>query len=207
MKRLFFCFAAFAYFWFLPFVNAETSNTEAPDVLVKRVSNEVLDSIQKDPALQSGNIDKLIKLIDAQVLPHLNFNVMTASAVGPGWRQASATQKEQITAEFKQLLIRTYAGAFSQAKDVKLQFRPLRAAPDDSEVIVRSNIIPPRGEPIQLDYKLERTPQGWKIKDINVLGAWLVENYRKSFASKVNTGGVDALLSYLKQLNLDLAKN
>ena len=211
MKRLFAGLLIVNFFWFLPVAKADLAannhGIEAPDALVKRISNEVLTSIQKDPALQSGDIEKIIKLIDAQILPYLNFNAMTASAVGPGWRQASAAQKEQITTEFKQLLVRTYAGAFSQAKDVKLQFRPLRAAPDDTEVIVRSNIIPPRGEPISLDYKLERTPQGWKIKDVNVLGAWLVENYRKSFATKINTGGVEALLSYLKQLNIDLAKN
>jgi phospholipid transport system substrate-binding protein len=139
-------------------------------------------------------------------MPNVNFTRMTASAVGRGWREASVEQKNQLTQEFKLLLIRTYAGAFSQAKDVKMQFIPLRAAPDDSEVIVRTRVVPPRGEAIQLDYRLERTPQGWKIYDVNVLGVWLVENYRNSFAQEINKSGVDGLIRTLRQKNIDLAK-
>jgi phospholipid transport system substrate-binding protein len=185
--------------------NAQAS-ISAPDELIKRISTEVLGTIQKDKTLQDGDIDKLIKLVDERVMPNVNFTRMTASAVGRGWREASVEQKNQLTQEFKLLLIRTYAGAFSQAKDVKMQFIPLRAAPDDSEVIVRTRVVPPRGEAIQLDYRLERTPQGWKIYDVNVLGVWLVENYRNSFAQEINKSGVDGLIRTLRQKNIDLAK-
>jgi phospholipid transport system substrate-binding protein len=185
--------------------NAQASIT-APDELIKRISTEVLGTIQKDKALQDGDIDKLIKLVDERVMPNVNFTRMTASAVGRGWREASVEQKNQLTQEFKLLLIRTYAGAFSQAKDVKMQFIPLRAAPDDSEVVVRTRVVPPRGEAIQLDYRLERGSQGWKIYDVNVLGVWLVENYRNSFAQEINKSGVDGLIKTLRQKNIDLAK-
>lgn len=185
--------------------NAQASITP-PDELIKRVSSDVIGTIQKDKALQEGDIDKLVKLVDERVMPNVNFTRMTSSAVGRGWREASAEQKTQLTQEFKQLLVRTYAGAFSQAKDVRLQFTPLRAAPDDNEVVVRTKAIPPRGEAIQLDYRLERTAQGWKIYDVNVLGVWLVENYRNTFAQEINKGGIDGLIKSLKQKNADLAK-
>jgi phospholipid transport system substrate-binding protein len=179
----------------------------APDELIKHLSNEVIGTIQKDKGLQDADIDKLIKLVDERVMPSVNFSRMTASAVGRGWREANAEQKSQLTQEFKLLLVRTYAGAFSQAKDVKMQFSPLRAAPEDAEVVVRTKVVPPRGEAVQLDYRLERTAQGWKIYDVNVLGVWLVENYRNSFAQEINKGGVDGLIKTLRQKNIDLAKS
>jgi phospholipid transport system substrate-binding protein len=187
--------------------NQAAGSVTSPDELIKRVSTEVLDAIQKEKALQDGDIDKLIKLVDERVMPNVNFTRMTSSAVGRGWRGASAEQKTQLTQEFKLLLVRTYAGAFSQAKDVKMQFLPLRAAPEEAEVVVRTKAIPPRGEAIQLDYRLERTAQGWKIYDVNVLGVWLVENYRNSFAQEINKSGVDGLIKTLRQKNIDLAKS
>jgi phospholipid transport system substrate-binding protein len=203
---------AWALFAVLVFNNAISqvnpqNVTTAPDELIKRVSTEVLATIQKDKALQDGDIDKLMKLVDERVIPSVNFTRMTSSAVGRSWREASAEQKDLLTQEFKQLLVRTYAGAFSQAKDVKMQFLPLRAAPEDAEVVVRSKVVPPRGEAMQLDYRLERTAQGWKVYDINVLGVWLVENYRTSFAQEINKSGVDGLIKTLRQKNIDLAKS
>jgi phospholipid transport system substrate-binding protein len=200
------------FFAALMFGNAFAQNQASgivtpPDELIKRVSTEVLDAIQKDKALQDGDIDKLIKLVDERVMPSVNFTRMTSSAVGRGWRAASADQKIQLTQEFKMLLVRTYAGAFSQAKDVKMQFLPLRAAPEEAEVVVRTKAVPPRGEAIQLDYRLERTAQGWKIYDVNVLGVWLVENYRNSFAQEINKSGLDGLIKTLRQKNIDLAKS
>lgn len=178
-----------------------------PDELIKQISTSVVESIQKDPALQEGDIDKLIKLVDERVMPNVNFTRMTSSAVGRPWRDATPEQRTQLTQEFKLLLVRTYAGAFSQAKNVKLSFKPLRAAPEDNEVVVRTNVVPPRGEAIQLDYRLERGASSWKIYDVNVLGVWLVQNYRNTFAEEINRGGVDGLIKTLKQKNTELAKS
>lgn len=191
----------------LALVGASAARAEdlAPDELIKRMSTDVLGSIQNDKSLQDGNLDRVAKLVDEKVLPNTDFQRMTASAVGAGWRQATPDQRAQLTEQFKQLLLRTYAGAFSQAKNVKLEFKPLRASPDDTEVTVRSQVLQPQGDPIQLDYRMAKEPNGWKIIDVNVLGVWLVQTYRTSFAQEINRGGVDGLVKSLQQKNAELA--
>jgi phospholipid transport system substrate-binding protein len=161
---------------------------EAPDALVKRLSDDVLAAIKADKSIQAGDITKVIGLVDARILPHLNFQRMTASAVGPAWRQASPEQQKRLQDEFKILLVRTYSGALAQVADETVSVKPLRAAPADTEVVVRTEIRG-RGEPIQLDYRMEKTPgqgAGWKIYNLNVLGVWLVETYRSQFAAEIN---------------------
>ena len=173
----------------------------APDALVKSLSEDVLASIRKDPTLQSGDIGRLNALVDERILPHVNFEKMTRLAVGRNWREASPEQRQALTREFRSLLVRTYAGAVSTAKDYQVRMQPFRADPAEADVTVRTQAVPARGEPIQLDYRLEKTGAGWKIYDVNVLGVWLVENYRNTFAGEISRGGIDGLIKSLADRN------
>lgn len=176
---------------------------EAPDALIDRLTKDALDTIEKDPSVQAGDVGRIMQLLDEKVMPHLDFQRMTASAVGPGWRQATPEQRKRLEAEFKKLLVRTYAGAMSQAKNLTFSVKPLRASPDDKEVVVRT-LIKGRGDPAQLDYRLEKTPgvgAGWKIFNLNVLGVWLVDTYRSQFAAEINAKGVDGLIATLTERN------
>ncbi|MEO5796622.1 MAG: ABC transporter substrate-binding protein [Rhodoferax sp.] len=182
---------------------------EAPDALVKRISTEVLDTIKADKTLQQGNVSKIMVLVDTKIMPNVNFQRMTASAVGPGWRQATPEQQKKLQDEFKTLLVRTYSGALAQVtSDQEISMKPFRASPDDKEVLVRTE-VKGRGDPVQLDYRLEKTPgdgAGWKIFNLNVLGVWLVETYRSQFASEINAKGVDGLIASLAARNQANAK-
>ena len=181
---------------------------EAPDALIKRLSTEVLDSIRSDKAIQAGDVGRIIALVDARIMPNVNFQRMTASAVGPAWRQASEEQKKRLQEEFKTLLVRTYAGALTQVSEQTITVRPLRAAPEDKEVVVRSE-VKGQGDAIQLDYRLEKTPgegAGWKIYNLNVLGVWLVETYRSQFAQEINARGINGLITTLTERNKANAK-
>ena len=176
---------------------------EAADVFIKRMSTEVLDLIKADKSMRSGDIAKVVALVDTRIMPHVDFQRMTASAIGPGWRQATPEQQKRLQEEFKILLVRTYAGALSQISDQVIALKPLRAAPEDKEVVVRSEVRG-SGEPIQLDYRLEKTPgqgSGWRIFNINVMGVWLVETYKSQFAQEINAKGVDGLIESLAARN------
>ena len=173
---------------------------EGPDALIKRISADVLDSIKADKEVQNGDLTKVIGLVDSKIMPNVNFTRMTASAVGRTWRQATPDQKKRLQDEFKILLVRTYSGALSQVKDQSISIKPLRAGPTDSEVVVRTEVLG-RGDPAQLDYRMEKTASGWKIYDLNVLGVWLVETYRTQFAQEINAKGVDGLIASLAQRN------
>ena len=172
----------------------------APDALIRQVSTEVIETIKADKSLQSGDVSKIVTLVDTKVMPHVNFQRMTASAVGRNWRNATPEQQKRLQEEFKTLLVRTYAGALTQVKDQTVQLRPMRAAAEDTEVVVRTE-VKGKGEPIQLDYRLENTEGGWKIYDVNVLGVWLVEQYRNQFAQDINAGGIDGLIAKLAERN------
>jgi phospholipid transport system substrate-binding protein len=174
---------------------------QAPDALVKQVSNEVIDSVKADKSIQAGDVKKIMALVDSKVLPHVNFQRMTAAAVGRYWRQASPEQQQKLQAEFKTLLVRTYSGALTQVRDQVVELKPMRSKPEDSEVVVRTEVRG-KGEPIQLDYRLEKQADGvWKIYDVNVLGVWLVENYRNSFAQEISANGIDGLIAKLAERN------
>ncbi|MBP6252269.1 MAG: ABC transporter substrate-binding protein, partial [Rubrivivax sp.] len=177
----------------------------APDALVRDLSVEIIDAVKADPAIQAGDVAKVIALVDAKVLPYLNFQRMTASAVGLPWRQATPAQKEKLQAEFKLLLVRTYAGALSQVKDQTVHMKPFRAHADDDEVLVRTE-VKGGGEPIQLDYRLEKSGDSWKIYDVNVLGIWLVNQYKSAFGQEVKNGGIDGLIAKLAERNKAAAK-
>ena len=181
---------------------------EAPDAFIKRLTSEVLDQIKADKSLQAGDVSRIITLVDTTILPHVNFQRMTASAVGPAWRQANPQQKQRLQEAFKTLLVRTYAGALTQVSDQTIAMKPMRASAADKEVVVRSEIVG-RGDPVQLDYRLEKTPgqgAGWKIYNLNVLGVWLVETYRSQFAQEINAKGIDGLITTLEARNLSNGK-
>lgn len=179
---------------------------EAPDVLVKRISADVLDTAKADKAIQAGDRQKIIGLVESKILPFVDTEKMTALAAGRFWRQATPAQQKRLSEEFRTLLVYTYSGALSQIKkDDKVDFKPLRADPADTDVEVRSVVTSSGGEPIQLNYRLNKGPQGWKIFDINVLGAWLVETYKGNFSSEINKTGVDGLITKLADRNKQLA--
>jgi phospholipid transport system substrate-binding protein len=176
---------------------------EAPDAMMKRLSDEVLAIIKTDKLVQSGDISRIMQVVDSKIMPNVNFQRMTSAAVGPAWRQATPEQRQRLQDEFKLLLVRTYAGALSQVSEETVSIKPLRAAPTDTDVVVRSEIRG-RGDPIQLEYRLEKTPgqgAGWKIYNLNVLGVWLVETYRSQFAQEINAKGVDGLIASLSERN------
>ncbi len=176
---------------------------EAPDAMIKRLSTEMLATIKADKAIQSGDLSRIIALVDTKIMPNVNFQRMTASAVGPAWRQATPEQQKRLQEEFKILLVRTYAGALTQISDQTIVVKPLRADPADKEVVVRTE-VKGRGDAIQFDYRLEQSPgegAGWKIYNLNVLGVWLVETYRTQFAQEISAKGVDGLISALAQRN------
>jgi phospholipid transport system substrate-binding protein len=176
----------------------------APDEFIRTVSGEVIDAVKADKAIQAGDTKRINALVDEKVMPHVNFQRMTSSAVGRFWRQATPEQQKRLQDEFKVLLVRTYSGALTQVKDHKVQLRPLRAKPEDTEVVVRTEVRG-GGEPIQLDYRLEKADGGWKIYDVNVLGVWLVEQYRSSFAQEIGAKGIDGLIASLAEKNKSAA--
>ena len=169
---------------------------EAPDALIKRLSTDVLTTIKADPALKGGDMAKINALVDQVVLPHVNFRRMTSAAVGPKWRQATPAQQERLQTEFKQLLMRTYSGALAQVSDQTVVVKPLRMAAGDTDVLVRTEVRG-KGEPVPLDFRLEKKDGAWKVYNFNVLGVWLVETYRTQFAEELNKSGIDGLIQTL----------
>jgi phospholipid transport system substrate-binding protein len=181
---------------------------EAADAFIKRLSSEILGGIKADSSNQAGNVVAITALVDAKLMPSVNFKRMTASAVGPTWRQMTPEQQNRLQNEFKLLLIHTYAGALSMARDVTITVKPLHTSPDDNEVIVKSEITG-HGDPIQMDYRLEKVAGeevGWKIYNLNIMGVWLVETYRSQFVQAINKQGVDGLIATLSERNKSTAK-
>ena len=187
-------------------VSGARAADEAADAFIKRVSSDILDSIKADKSIHNGDINKIITLVDQRVMPNVNFLRMTASAVGPAWRQATPEQQKRLQEEFKILLVRTYSGALGQVSDQTITVKPLRAAADDKEVIVKTEVRG-KGDPIQLDYRVEKTADGsWKVYNMNVMGIWLVENYKTQFAQEISAKGVDGLIASLVDRNKTNAK-
>ena len=181
------------------------ATSEAPDVLVKRVSTDVIDAVKADKDIQAGNSRKIIDLVNSKILPYVDSDKMTAQAAGRYWRQATPEQQKQLSEEFRTLLVYTYSGALAQIKNETVEFKPFRADPADTDVEVKSQVNMTRGEPITLNYRLSKGAQGWKIYDLNVLGAWLVETYKSTFASEISKGGIDGLIKKLHDRNQQLA--
>ena len=180
---------------------------ETPDGLIRRLSNEMLEGIKSDPSIRHGDVTRIISLVDQKIMPNVDFQRMTASAVGRYWKQATPDQQTRLQNEFKLLLVRTYSGALSQVStEQTVELKPMRSTPTDAEVVVRTEIRG-KGDPIQLDYRLEKTGASWKIYDVNVLGVWLVENYRNSFAQEIGANGIDGLIAKLAERNKAAAKS
>jgi phospholipid transport system substrate-binding protein len=181
------------------------ATNEAPDVLVKRISADVIETVKADKDIQSGNRNKIMELVNSKILPYVDAEKMTAQAAGRFWRQATPEQQKRLSEEFRTLLVYTYSGALSQIKNETIEFKPMRNDAADTDVEVRSQVNVTRGEPITLNYRLAKGAQGWKIYDINVLGAWLVETYKGTFAAEINKSGVDGLITKLADRNKQLA--
>jgi phospholipid transport system substrate-binding protein len=183
---------------------AARAQAQAPDALIKQVSTDVLETLKADKSYKTGDIQKIIALVDTKVMPYVDFQRMTSSAVGRYWRQATPEQQKRLQDEFKILLVRTYSGALAQVKDQTVQLKPMRGSADDNEVVVKTEIRG-QGDPIQLDYRLEKASGGWKIYDVNVLGVWLVQQYQNSFAQEIGANGIDGLISKLADKNKGVA--
>jgi phospholipid transport system substrate-binding protein len=176
-----------------------------PDGLIKNLVSEVLNTIKSDKEIQAGNINKVIALVDTKIVPYTNFQKTTQLAMGRNWSKATPEQQKQVMAEFKTLLIRTYAGALTQVKDQTVTYKPFRMDPADIEVVVKTQVMN-RGDAIQIDYRLEKVGEVWKVYDLNVLGAWLIEAYRGQFNNQISQNGIDGLIKFLQDRNAALAK-
>jgi len=183
---------------------AQAVDTNSPDAMIKTVTGQVLDQIKSDPSIKSGDINRITQIVNQKILPYTDFRRTTQLAMGRAWRQATPQQQDQMVEQFKMLLIRTYSGALSQVRDQTVQFKPFRADPGATDVVVRSTVMN-NGQPVELDYRLYKTPQGWRVYDLNVAGAWLIQAYQQQFTEKINQGGVDGLLQFLTQRNEQLA--
>jgi len=178
----------------------------APDALAKKVTDEVIAVIRSDKELQAGNSKKILDLVDAKILPHFDFTRMTRLAVGAPWRQATAAQQQRVVDEFRTLLVHTYTSAFTQYRDQTIEYRPLKLQPNETEVIVRSLIKQSGGgDPIDVNYSMEKTDKGWKVYDVVIGGISLVQNYRSSFNTEIQKGGIDGLIATLANKNKTLS--
>lgn len=185
-------------------VSAVVVAQDAPDVLVQQVTEEVLEVVRKDKDIQNGNTQKVIELVERKVLPHFNFSRMTALAVGKDWRKASPQQQQQLTHEFKTLLVRTYSNALTGYRNQKIVYKPFKMSAGDTEVLVRTEVLQPGSKAVQLDYSLEKQDSGWKVFDVVVAGISLVTNYRDQFGQEVRSGGIDGLIAAIATKNKSL---
>jgi len=184
--------------------SAQAVDQSTPDGLIKTVVSDVMASVKSDPEIQKGNIPRIVDLVEKKIVPYTDMRRTTEMAMGQNWKKATPEQQTQLVSEFKNLLIRTYSGALSQLRDQTIQFKPLRAAPDDKEVVVKTVVIG-RGDPVPLDYRLEKTANGWRVYDMNIMGVWLVEAYRNQFANQISQNGVEGLVKFLQDRNKQLA--
>jgi phospholipid transport system substrate-binding protein len=191
-------------FLFAGNASSQAVDQSTPDGLIKTVVSDVMASVKSDPEIQKGNIPRIVDLVEKKIVPYTDMRRTTEMAMGPNWKKATPEQQAQLVSEFKNLLIRTYSGALSQLRDQTIQFKPLRAAPDDKEVVVKT-VVMGRGDPVPLDYRLEKTANGWRVYDMNIMGVWLVEAYRNQFANQISQNGIEGLVKFLQDRNKQLA--
>lgn len=192
---------------FVTLFAAAVQAQEAPDALIMQVTEDVLEIVRKDKDIQSGNTQKAIELVDKKVLPHFNFPHMAALALGKDWRKATPLQQQQLTAEFRTLLVRTYSNALTGYKNQKIVYKPFKMNVGETDVLVRTEVLQPGSKPVQLDYSLEKLENGWKVYDMTVAGISLVTNYRDQFAQEVRNGGIDGLIATVASKNKSLEAN
>lgn len=199
-------------FWLIPVMAFVTftaagsalAQAQSPDVLVKSTVDQVMAAAKSDPNIQKGDLGSITRLVEQKILPHADFTKTTQLAVGAGWRNASDAQKAELTKQFKDLLLYTYAGAIAQIRDQQVSYKPFRGQPSDTDAVVYTEVVN-NGQPIELDYRLYKAANGeWKLYDLNVLGAWLIQTYRTQFAEQINKSGVDGLITFMKNRNQQL---
>ncbi|MBI4291387.1 MAG: ABC transporter substrate-binding protein [Betaproteobacteria bacterium] len=183
------------------FAPAAFGQATAPDVLVKGITDDVIQIIRKDKEIRSGNPRRIAELVESKILPHFSFARMTQIAMAVNWRRATPEQRKALTEQFKTLLVRTYSNALTAYRDQVIVFKPLRARPDDVEVTVRSEIKQKGAQSVALDYDMEKTPEGWKVFDVKVGGVSLITTYREDFAGQVRESGIDGLIKVLAEKN------
>ena len=205
MKRYFAALLAVCSFATGAFAQTPAIDASTPEGLVKSITSDVLNTVKSDPSIQKGDINKIAALVNQKILPYTDMELTTRLTMGRSWNTATPEQRAQVVEQFKQLLIHTYSGALAQVRDQQIVYKPLRAAPDATDVVVQSQVIG-QGQPTQLDYRLTKTPNGWRVYDLNVLGIWLVLQYQQQFAEQINQHGVDGLIQFLTQRNQQLAK-
>ncbi|GAB3630105.1 toluene tolerance family protein [Pandoraea terrae] len=201
-------------FWLIPVMafmtfaagSALAQDAQAPDVLVKETVGEVMAAAKSDPAISKGDLQHITSLVEQKIMPHADFQRTTRLAMGRNWQSANPQQQQLIAEQFKQLLLRTYSGAIAQIRDQQVTFKPYRGQPSDTDAVIYTEVIN-NGQPVQIDYRLIKTPAGWKVYDINVLGAWLIEAYRGQFTEQISRGGVDGLIKFLTERNRQLASS
>lgn len=200
-------------FWLIPVMAFMTytaagsamAQAQSPEALVKQTVTEVMAAAKSDPNIQKGDLNSITQLVEQKILPHADFSRTTQLATGPAWRNATPQQREQLTTQFKALLLRTYAGAIAQIRDQQVNYKPFRGQPGDTDAVVYTDVIN-NGQPIELDYRLYKTASGeWKLYDLNVLGAWLIQTYKTQFNEKINQSGIDGLIQFLTQRNQQLS--
>ncbi len=179
-------------------------DSATPHSLIKTIVTDVMASVKADPEIQKGNIPRVVELVEKKIVPYTDMRRTTQLAMGRNWSKATPEQQNQLIIEFKNLLIRTYSGALSQLRDQTVQYKPLRSSPSDTDVIVRTVVIG-KSDPIPLDYRLEKTNEGWRVYDVNIMGAWLIEAYRNQFTNQINQNGIDGLIKFLQERNAMLA--
>lgn len=202
MKKLIFSIAI-ALISFSAFAQ-NALDAATPDGLIKTIVTDVMVSVKADPEIQKGNIPRVVELVEKKIVPYTDMRRTTQLAMGRNWSKATPEQQNQLIIEFKNLLIRTYSGALSQLRDQTVQYKPLRSSPSDTDVIVRTVVIG-KSDPIPLDYRLEKTNEGWRVYDVNIMGAWLIEAYRNQFTNQINQNGIDGLIKFLQERNAMLA--
>ena len=205
MKKILFSIFLLVSSFHSGFVVAQSApDPSTPDGLIKMIVADVMASVKADPEIQKGNIPRVVDLVEKKIVPYTDMRRTTQLAMGKNWSKATPEQQNQLISEFKSLLIRTYSGALSQLRDQTVQYKPFRANPSDTDVIVRTVVIG-KSDPIPLDYRLEKTKDGWKVYDINIMGAWLIEAYRNQFTNQISQNGVDGLIKFLQERNATLA--
>jgi phospholipid transport system substrate-binding protein len=204
MKKLFLLPLVAMFLAFCGVASAQSVDTNSPDAMIKTVTQQVLDQIKSDKQIQQGDINEITKLVNEKILPYTDFTRTTRLVMGRNWNTATPEQQKQIVEQFKMLLIRTYSGALAQVRNQTIQYKPFRASPEDTDVVVRS-VVQNNGQPVELDYRLYKTAQGWRVYDINVLGAWLIQAYQQQFNEQISQHGVNGLVQFLTQRNQQLA--
>lgn len=189
----------------LVLATAAFAQAAAPDKFVETLSIKMIDQLKADKAVQDGDVRRVSELVESTLMPNVNFERMTALSVGRSWREATPEQRSALMKEFRVLLLRTYAGAFTAVRDQTVRMKPYRGEAEEKEVLVKSEIVQKRGDPIQLDYRLEKAGDAWKIFDVNVLGVWLVQTYRNQFGQEISAGGIDGLIKSLAEKNKSFA--